>query len=92
MNSQLVTFFEELQILLEMVNKAFPAGDPTNSNNNLKNVIFLNERGNVVIVVWGLDEKQYFTELDQAEDETMSFEDVVGALKSYVDKVTNKAN
>lgn len=82
----LITFFDELSILLDMVDRAFPAGSPGNAH---RNAIFVSDKGNIAIQVWIDETNNFVAELNEEEDRTLSFEDVIHALQHYANEHTS---
>lgn len=81
----MLTFFEELTLLMGMVNKAFPLGA---SGQTRTNSIYLSDRGNVTIRVWVTKDgspRSFEAELSDDDDKHLSFDDIVEELKNFSD-------
>jgi hypothetical protein len=87
MEDKMLTFFDEVQELLGMLNKAFPAGRDSYTK---RNMVTFTDSGQPAIVVWFMSKdgnvESVHMEIEEA-DKALSFEDIIFELKSYIASV-----
>lgn len=81
------TFFEELKLFLEMLNKEFADGI---KDGKRRHNITLTSEGHLEITVWHFDKSgklgTYYCRLEDYNDMFQSMDDVISDLRKYVEQ------